>query len=159
MIYHNNIKKGFSFLEIITVIAIVLIIISISITSFSSSNKRQALDKSQILLVSILNEARSLSVAGKNYVKYGVHLGQNSITLFSGDTYMEGLESNKNYELNKFVEILPENISLIGGGSDIVFERGTGQTDDVGSFRVSLKDDPSSSSTINISSLGVFNTR
>ena len=56
-------------------------------------------------------------------------------------------------KLNSLVSL--GNITLSGGGTDVIFKRLTGQTDQAGSLKVFLKASPETLYTISISATGV----
>ena len=56
-------NKGYTLLELLIAIVIIAIAVTIVALSFSKLNKHSALDKSADLVVSVLNEARALTLA------------------------------------------------------------------------------------------------
>jgi len=152
----RNLVSGFSLIEIIVAIAMLLIVAGITLYSFSSLNDTNALEVSVAGAVSNLSEARSKTLASIGSNQYGVHIDSDETVLFVGSTYSSTDPNNVTVSLNKVVEIA--NISLNGGGSDIVFDRLTGQTSEHGSFIVRLKDNTNASSTITIFQTGIIET-
>lgn len=146
-------NKGFTFLEILFALSIIAIAITIVSFSFSKLNSQQTLDKSATLVVSVLDEARSLTLSSVGDSQYGVFLEASQLTLFKGSSYSSSDPSNVITELNTLVEL--KNINLAGGGASIVFKRLTGYTDEAGSLEIFLKNSPETLRTINISSTGV----
>ncbi len=146
-------EKGFTLLEILFTIVILSIIVTIVTFSFSRLNSSKALDGSANLVVSTLNEARTLTLSSVGNSQYGVHFADSEITLFKGSTYSSSDPSNVATELNSLVGL--RNIILFGGGMDIVFKRLTGRTDKSGTLQVFLKDSPENFLTITVSSSGV----
>lgn len=151
--YNLKTTQGFSLMETLTAIAIMTLIGAISFNSLQSFNKEEALGKEKASLVSLLAEARSLTLASKNASEYGVHLGATGVTVFAGTTYTEGHALNVFYPFAYSVQMNSANLS--GGGSDIVFERLTGETLNFGSVILSLVSDPTASTTVTISQTGV----
>ncbi len=146
-------NKGFTLLEILFAIAIITIAITIVTFSFSKLNSQQALDKSADLVVSTLNEARSLTLSSKGDSQYGVHLEASQVVLFVGSTYSSSAPTNVVTSINSLVGI--KNITLVGGGADIIFKRLTGGTDQTGTLEVFLIANTGSFHTITISGTGV----
>ena len=76
--------------------------------------------------------------------------------MFVGNLYSAGHASNTVFSLNEGVEIV--NISLAGGGSDVVFDRLTGETNQNGSFVIRLKSDNTASTTLTLYGTGIIET-
>ena len=128
-------KKGLSIAEILVALGIMALVVSIFLSTFISFRKNQALDKDTEAIVEVLVEARRQTLDSKNSSNYGVHLSAAQITSFTGGVYNSGDSSNINYPLNSTDTIL--TISLVGGGSDVVFNRLTGETSESGTVVVS----------------------
>ena len=154
---YNNLKLknewGFGLLELLISISIVGILSLIGIWYFTRATGAEALKKDTQGVVAIINEARALSLASKNALKYGVHLEEFQTVLFEGDTYLAGAATNKYQSFNQRVHKLSH--SLNGGGDEIIFSRLTGETEDFGTITLSLIDDVMSSTTVSINESGV----
>jgi len=61
---------------------------------------------------------------------WGIHFDSDRYVVFPGGSYAPGAATNMDYLLPPGVEI--SNISLEGGGDDVIFDRGTGETDQFG---------------------------
>lgn len=144
---------GFTIIEILVVLVLVMLVLSIITASFSRLNSSQALDKSAALVVSILNEARSLTFFSKDDAQYGVYLGESQIVLFKGATYVPSDPSNITTNINPLVGL--RNIALSGGGTSVVFERLTGNTDEAGTMEIFLKASSTIFHTVTIEATGV----
>jgi len=90
------------------------------------------------IVVSVIDEARSNTLASVEATTYGVYFDTDSVISFKGATYVGEEDSNEIYELHSKVEI--SDVALAGGGNEIVFERLTGQVSEVGTVTLSLKD-------------------
>lgn len=145
-------NKGFSLIEVMVVLTIVVMITIIASFSLREMNKGQILDKSTLTVLSVLNEARSMAMSSKDFSDYGVHLEQSSIISFKGAVFNGNDLSNKEYDINNIVKI--SEISLSQGGSDIVFKKVSGETNNFGYLKISSVSDPSDLKTINIFSTG-----
>ncbi|MEK7069530.1 MAG: hypothetical protein AAB962_00560, partial [Patescibacteria group bacterium] len=77
------------------------------------------------------------------------------VVLFKGDIFTEPNSSNTETPLPHLVEI--GNISLNGGGSNIVFQKLTGKTSNHGSLRVRLNSDNNKYKTISVKPAGIAN--
>jgi prepilin-type N-terminal cleavage/methylation domain-containing protein len=130
----NRFKKGFTLLELVVTIGILGIMVYAVFTSLTTTNSRQTLDKNALGLAELLEQARVLTVDSKNSSQYGVHLATTSATLFSGTTYSSASSSNQIYSLGTTISI--SSIS-VGGGSDVIFNRITGTTNNSGTVTLS----------------------
>ncbi|MFA5934901.1 MAG: type II secretion system protein [Candidatus Paceibacterota bacterium] len=147
-INRKELRFGFSFVEIITVLAIIATLSTIVVMSFSDAGSKQALEKTTISIISILNEAKSMSISSKDFSGYGVRIESNKLTSFKG-TY--GTE-NKVYNVSNLVSI--SDIS-IEGGSDVVFKKISGSTNATGTITISINNNLAESNTIKISKTGL----
>ncbi|OHA88634.1 MAG: hypothetical protein A3C70_03490 [Candidatus Zambryskibacteria bacterium RIFCSPHIGHO2_02_FULL_43_14] len=147
--------KGLTVLEILFAISILTLAVTIVAFSFSKLNSKQALDRSADLVVSILDDARSLTLSSKGGSQYGVQFEASQVILFKGVAYSSSDSSNVVTELNPMVGL--RNVVLSGGGVSVVFERLTGNTNHAGSVEVFLKAVPETLRTISISATGVSN--
>lgn len=146
-------RKGFTVLEILLGVAILILVTAIVIISFSKMNENKALEKSADLIATILDEARSKSLSGEDASVYGVHLDASAATLFKGRNYSAASPDNEVTELNSLTGV--RNIALSGGGSDIVFERMWGNTEQSGTFEIYLINSPEKFKTVSINSAGI----
>lgn len=144
---------GFTFIEIVFVMAILAVITVIALNVFPKSDNSRTLDRNAILTVSTLNQARSLSISSKNNSRHGVYFGDQELVIFAGDTYTPGANDNVTVPLNSRVTI--SNKSLSGGGSTVVFNRLSGTAMYFGSVTLSSLDDESLTKVINIYESGL----
>jgi len=149
-----QIKKGFSLFEILLSMAIVAVILFVVISLFSNYNKKQVLDNSAEKVSSLLKEARSLTISSKDDSSYGVHFEQNALVLFKGITYIFSDSNNKINQIDK--KAIISEINLNGGGSNVVFQRLTGKTDQYGTIKISLISNSLNFKTISIYQTGVI---
>jgi prepilin-type N-terminal cleavage/methylation domain-containing protein len=147
--------KGFTLIEIIIVVVILAVLTAMALTSFSSFRQNQTLNSDTNKIVSVINEARSKTLSSQDFSQYGVHMESSRVILFKGAVYPSGGISTTT--LSAILEI--SGISLNGGGSDIVFQKITGKTDQYGTLIIRVKADASKTKTINISSTGITNAQ
>lgn len=147
----NNYKNGFTIIEILLAISIIVILGGIGFASLIASRNVRDLTTSSQNTLSVLRLAQSRTLAGENDSAWGVRLVSNQITLFQGDTFA-GSPLTKVYALPDSMQIT--NIALTGGGSDVIFKRVTGQTDQTGTFLLSVINAPSNSFSVTVDSLG-----
>ena len=154
-------KKGFSLIEITVAIAITLLLVGVSTRVFKNTNNKQSLGQAVTNVVSVINSARSLAVSSKEFCNYGVNISttSNSITSF----FVPDLScTQSNFATttlllsNSFGVII--STSTISGGQ-IIFQKVEGNTMNAGSFKLQLKNDPTSSTTITVYATGVLETK
>ncbi len=150
----SRLESGFTFLEIVLVIAILGLAITVVSLSFSKLESSQVLDKSSLSVVSVLSEARSATLSALDDSQYGVYFQDDQMVLFKGGSYATSTQGNATTTLHSLVGI--RNISLSGGGSVVVFKRLTGSTDQSGTLDVYLRSDPSRYKRISIGGTGVI---
>jgi len=146
-VFHN---KGFSLIETLIVFAIIAIISAITYAAFSSLKNDEILKKEANNLVSILEDARSLTISGKDASNHGVFfdiLGNRTVS-FAGDSYDPNSPANREYLLDSAVVILEVNLN--GGGNEVVFKRLKGETENSGSVILGLSSATSTTETITI---------
>ena len=93
-------------------------------------------------------------MSSKEALKYGVHIESSRAIIFSGEQYVSGGPNQKFHYFNSNIGV--QNISLNGGGSQILFERLSGITENYGSIKLFLKNNTNSSTTIFILQSGVI---
>lgn len=146
-------SKGFSLVEMLIVLALMGIIALAISGVFSKATSREALEKQTGLVLSLLTQARGLTLSAKNASVYGVHFETTKAVLFTGATYSSSATSNIVETMNSRVQI--SGISLAGGGSDVVFNRLVGDTSQSGTVTLSLIASSTQTKTITIFGTGV----
>lgn len=129
-------RKGFTLLETIIAISIVILIGAGAMVSFVNSRNVRDLTTSGQNVLSVLREAQSKAIAGEDNVIWGVRLEQARFILFAGGAFA-GSPTTTIHNLPANIEIV--NVSLAGGGQEIVFEKIDGRTDEVGTFDVRVR--------------------
>lgn len=145
--------KGFTIIEVAIVIVILAVLTAMAITSFSGFRQNQLLNSDVNKAVSVINEARSKTLSSQDFSQYGAHFEASKIVLFKGTTYAASSPNNASSTLSSFIEI--SGTSLNGGGSDVVFQKLTGKTDNYGTVTFRVKANASKTKTINIKSTGI----
>ena len=155
-IYKRDIRTrghGFSVIEVLVVVVIISILGVITYATFFDTNRLQALEKDRDTIVAMIERARSLTISSSLGRQYGVHLATDRVILFPGSSY-DSLNSENKVEMFHTLVSLAST-SLVGGGSDVVFERLTGKTSKSGTLSIALKADPSRSYIITIFPTGI----
>lgn len=145
-------KKGFVLIELLVVVFILIILAGLVVANFRFFQKKTNLEEATLQVVSVLRLAQNKAIASEGETLYGMHLESDSYTLFSGSAYQPSNPSNQQYLLTNGLEIF--DISLNGGGQDIVFNRLDGRTSQFGQFGVRLTSDISQAKTIYVESSG-----
>ena len=148
-------NSGFSLIEIVIAMAIGAVLVAAIVVSFSSFRNSKIVDVSADQVLAVINEARVKTVSSEDYSRFGVHFETSRVVLFKGDVFTEPNSSNTETPVSPLVEI--SNISLNGGGANLVFQKLTGKTGNYGSLRVRLKSDNNKYKTISVKSAGIAN--
>lgn len=143
-------RNGFTLLEILIIVAIMAVLVGVTVATFVSFRNAQTLDRDTDAIVSALREARSQTLVSQNASVYGVHLASSTVTLFTGSSYSAGTASNVVTNLTSTNII--STLTLTGNGTDIVFKRLTGETDQDGTLVLK------SSATNNARTVTVYKT-
>lgn len=145
-------KKAFTTFELMLVLTLISISIGIAMVYSRLSLVRADLNAQTTEIMSALRLAQSQAAAGQGGVSHGVHLETGKYVIFEGSSYSEGTSGNLEKELPPTLNI--QNISLNGGGSDIIFTPPYGETSTYGSLELSSSGS-GQSHTITISNLGL----
>ncbi|MBI2122460.1 MAG: prepilin-type N-terminal cleavage/methylation domain-containing protein [Candidatus Sungbacteria bacterium] len=147
----KKLNEGFTLLEVLISISVLALISGMALVSFvNSRNVREAIVSGQDM-ISVLRLAQSKSIGGEDNSAWGVHLEQGQAVLFRGTSYA-GATFTQNFSIPARLEIA--DIALTGGGSDVIFKRITGRTDQAGSFAVRVRTAASISFSVSIDNSG-----
>ncbi len=150
-------NTGLTLIEILMAISIIIVISSLALMSLSSFRSQQVLKSTTVDIMSILNKAKQNTLSSLNSTNYGVHFESGRVTLFVGPTYSQGIGTNEVTVFDQAVEIPTVGGINVGGGSDVVFERLTGETLG-GTIVVQLKSNTSKQKTITINKTGIISS-
>ena len=133
----NTSKKGFTLLELIIVIAVLGIVAGGAFAVFSSFITNTYVDNTTQEIVNVLRKANTDSIARLYDLNWGVHFDDitSKFTFFAGDSYDT---RNMQYDeaTNLPLSVTFSQISLNGGGKDILFRKISGDTTQYGSLKV-----------------------
>jgi len=149
-------QHGFSLIEVFVAIAVIGILIGIVFGQISNFRNMQILKTETESVVSVINQARSMTLSSEDSSQYGIHFESSRIVLFKGTGFFEPSLTNQEINLNS--SIILSSINFTGGGDDIIFERLTGDTNQDGSFIISLVSDPLKQKTISITKIGIISS-
>lgn len=135
--------KGFSFVELILVVALILILAGTTSAFYSNFLTRNALANTTDQIIGQLRKAQMYAMMGKRNGNWGVNYSSQTITLYEGSSY----PGNATFET-----ISVNNNISVNGFSDINFSKITGSPNSTATITVSGNDD---SKTITVNSLGV----
>lgn len=147
-------QKGFTMIEVIVVMIIFAVVFGLSILYYQTTQVRSDLNGQVSQFVSYTRLAQSNADAGKDNANHGIHLESGGYVLFTGDSYVESADDN--FEIDLPATMVIQNINLNEGGSDVVFERPYGETDDFGTFDF-YSAQLNATKTITISNIGTIN--
>jgi prepilin-type N-terminal cleavage/methylation domain-containing protein len=125
--------RGFTFIEILIVLAIMAIMAAVSLAGMSRYGARQQHLQLVVELKSGLTEARSKSMASLEDTTYGVYVGPTTIEYFSGSVVTPGSGANQIVAIANGMDVIPH---LTGAATAVVFARVTGEPDVVGTIDV-----------------------
>jgi type II secretory pathway pseudopilin PulG len=148
--------RGFTMIEIIVVFAILFLLIGVVILPLARNRQNQLLLESVDDVYSVLNTAQSNTLSSVNDQQYGVKIENNKVTLFTGNTYNQGVASNQVTMLQSGVEIYSGSILLNGGATSVIFDRLTGGTNQYGTIKLRLANDILKTKTITIEKTGII---
>ncbi len=146
-------KGGFTLIELLITGALVVLAVAVIVSSFSSFSKNQGLGNTADMILTAIGEARSKTLSSEGSNQFGVHFASSSATVFSGIVYDAASATNIVYKFPLSSEV--SLLSLSGGGSDVVFQKITGKTDQYGSVTIRLKSNIATTEVININNSGI----
>lgn len=141
-------NKAFTLLEMLLVFALIALFFGLGLLYTQSTTLRADLNTQADELAAYVRLSQSAAASGKGNEAHGLRLETDFYTLFLGTTYNELDTTNTVITLPPTVEI--QNLSLNGGGSDLIFSPPYGETENYGSFQlVSLNTGDAVTLTVN----------
>jgi len=145
--------KGLTIIEILIVIAILVLLAALGAGALPDFGKNVELNDAALRSTSLLDQARVQTLSSKDATQYGVHFEADKMVLFRGSSFSSTDSSNEEHLLPRGVLI--SQISLNGGGSDVVFKRLIGETNEYGTITFRIKLDVQKIRTVQIEKTGV----
>ncbi|MBI2610234.1 hypothetical protein HYW53_03655 [Candidatus Giovannonibacteria bacterium] len=139
-------------IENIFVILIVFALAAVIIASFMRLNENNALAEAHANILGLLSDARARTLASESNSSYGVHFEADRAVFFKGALYDSSDASNEIYLLPSVLTV--SSISL-GGASDVIFARLSGNSSAAGTLTIQSVSDSSKSRTISIYATGI----
>lgn len=136
-------QHGFTFIEILVVIAILGIIVSFSAQAFMSMGKNAAFISSTDTLYRAFLNARNNTLASNGRTTYGVFVNATSVTVFPGSMYSSGNPGNS---VTMFDGDFMATGSLVTNAMPVIFAQLSGMPSATGTITLFSKSDPETSS-------------
>lgn len=149
--------KGFTLIEILVVIAILVLLSALVWPPFMDFKRNESLRAVVLEVESVLQQARSETLAARGGNNFGVKFEVDRVTLFIGNSYDSLDPTNRVTLLPKIVNI--SNIELTGDSTVVVFERLTGRALSSGRVDIALVSDVDNKQSVFISPLGVIEVK
>lgn len=151
---HNQ-QNGFSVIELLIAIAIAAILLSVATVSGRFFQDTVNLSNAEKMIGTNIKLAKANSISSLNDFNYGIHFESDSVIIFRGSTFIIGDLANQTVNLPSGVEIY--SVNLNGGGSDLLFSRLIGTTDNFGAVGIRLIQNPSQTRQIVVNQEGQVN--
>ena len=147
---NNHFNRGITLIETLLIISIIGILAAIVLPGFARIKKVQILKSTTEEIVSVLEKARSQTLASLNSSSYGVHFETNKVIIFTGTSFVS--DDVNNQIINIMLPATISNINLNNASTFLYFNRLSGIPSTSGNITVSVPDIPSK--VINISATG-----
>lgn len=147
-------KKGFTLLEIVLVVAISAVILGIVLFSFAGYRNREILKSTTLQVVSILRDARAKTLVAEGDSVYGVHFDVDQIILFTGSSYSPNSISNETTTIPSAIGLATTSL----GATDVVFNRLSGEPSVTGEIYIYRLAEPQASTTVTINGAGIISS-
>lgn len=150
-------KTGFTLIELLVIISLIAIMAASIIAGFHYYGVKSDLNGVAARIVSLLRLAQNKTLASENEGPWGVYFDLGSLpqkfTLFNGQSFSARDHSfDQNYSLPRGIEF--SDINLAGGGSEVIFTKVYGTTQQTGQVFLWLKIDHSQTKVIYIDASG-----
>ena len=134
--------KGFTLIEMLLTLTIIALLAGLSAPIYMSFQGRNDLNVANSVVVSSLRRAQTLARAMEDDQSWGVHLESLQATIFSGKDY-----ASRDTENDEIFVIAPT--ITFTGITEVVFDRFTGETSDIGGIIINSNNNDSRTITIN----------
>lgn len=151
----DPVRKGFTVIEFILVIAIMGILVAVAAPFLSDSLTRSDLDIASVEAVDALREARSSAMNGKGGGRFGVHFETAQFVFFTGATYSAVDPENVVHTYGGSVTM--SNITITGGGSDVHFATHKGEPTENGT--IEFVSSGGEAKTVSVSAVGLIDVQ
>jgi len=148
-------QSGFTLIEFLIVVAVLVILASILFSSIIFFHRRSLIDATNQEIINALRLAQNKTLSSEGASSFGVHFETWRFVLFKGDVYNPSASDNEVHDLLTGMEIA--QIGL-GGGSDVIFERLTGNAAQAGFIKAELIQDSTKNTLIYVDSSGTISS-
>ncbi len=152
IIQNRKYNSGITIIETIVSVAIMLVLFSIVSFSVSALKNNSSIAKNVAMTKAVFEEARYESISGKDNNNYGVKILSDRLVLFPGTAYDSTNVLNKTY---LYDNASTTNVSINGDGTQVVYDKIVGSTNNYGTFVVRVANDASKNKTIRILGTGL----
>lgn len=111
-------RRAFTLTEILVVVAIIAIIAAVSMAAFTNLRNHKILERDTAMVRSMLELARSNTLASRQSDQYGVYFNEPTIAVFQGTSY-SAAGVLRERELDSLTTI--EQFSINGSNDSVVF--------------------------------------
>lgn len=148
--------RAFTLLELLIVVGIIAILATLAVPVFHNFQLTSNLDNSAEEIINALRLAQNKTIASEGASSWGIYFSTSTsphqYTLFKGENYLSrDVAADSISKISGTVLISEINL---GGGSEVVFNRISGEAGEYGSVKLVLKDDSSQFKIIYIESSG-----
>jgi len=135
-------RKGFTLIEMMLTLSIMVMLAGISAPIYLSFQAKNDLETANSVLISSLRRAQMLAQTMDHDMSWGVYLQERRLTVFAGETY------------NTRSSVYDEDFSLapsvsFSGLNEIVFEKLSGETNNIGEIIINSNNNETRTITIN----------
>lgn len=152
MSYRSRFLRGVTLLETIVAVGIMMLISGVVLASLNNFRAQKTMDAAVEEVLAAFSQAHFDTISSRNDQQYGVHIDTDKVVYFIGPTYTTATTTNIIYHFVVPVEIV--NVSLAGGGNDVLFDRLTGGTSNSGTFVIRAKTNNTLQTTVTINGTG-----
>ena len=161
--YHKAMRRGFTLIEMMLVIALIAMVTVIAVGGFSLFQHQSDLNAAADTVIAIMEEARSKTLSSRDQSQYGVRFNNDRVLLFVGSSLRVDVptlpaatstDGFREYILPPSVEA-STTIAVDAKHEDAVFKRLTGETAS-GTIKLWSKGDTTKVKTISIQSTGII---
>jgi prepilin-type N-terminal cleavage/methylation domain-containing protein len=150
---YRDFKTGVTMMELIIALAVFGLLGFMAISAISRFRASSLLQATHAEIGQAFSEARNLTLASEKDTVYGVHVDSYRIVRFVGSTYASTTSTNKPYVFDPRVVVAT---SSFAGGSNVVFKRLTGATNNSGYVVIKLVNNNARRATTTILSSGII---
>lgn len=143
--------RGFTFVEILTVVAVVAVLAAVAVVSLQTISERLLLRAAANDIGFALEAAKAGSVAGAGGVPHGVAFAADGYTEFAGESYDSDDADNVSHQLDPRLQLAAD---ILNGESAVVFSRIRGTIGSMATITVSFRADPNHRRTVTIGAGG-----